>query len=113
MKKISKKDTPFKDRYTGVLLEKMNDGIMLIAEGHTILKKGQEEIKVDLKKIKSTQDNIHGDLIKFKQDYDQFVVETRSSFHDVFQYLKHIDEEIKADWEKRLQRLEEIVLRRQ
>ena len=108
-KKISKKDTPLRDRYTGVLLEQMHGDIKQILEGHAVLDKKIDdfryETRTEIKVLKLN--NRH--LIEKQGDLE---VKMDKNFEDVFKYLSHIDEQIQFirhrldDLEKRVARLE-------
>lgn len=102
-KGVSRKDMPVKDRYLGVILEDVNKKFDLIIEGQQVTQK-----QIDF----------------LEKRFEDFQKETRDNFTAVFKYLSHLDETIRPlqremqklkeeEWEKRLNRLEEILLKRE
>lgn len=133
-KRIIKKDTPIKDRYLGVLLEDINGKFDLLIEGHQVLVKNQETLNKDfgsfhkeadekfalvLKRFNIVDDRFRSVDDRFRsleKNAEDFQKETTDNFQAVFKYLSHINQEMQlqknAEWEKRISRLEELILRR-
>ncbi len=128
---ISKKDLPTKDRYLGVILEDMNGKFDLLIEGQQVTQKQVDSLERQVgslgKKISDLAEQINylgKRLDSFEKRFEDFQKETRDNFTAVFKYLSHLDETIRPlqkeiqklkeeEWEKRLARLEEILLKRQ
>ncbi len=82
----------------GVLLERMDDKITLLAEGQTAFR---EEVKVEFGKVWDKFDSIDGRvgsidsrLYSIDGRLDSLEQEMRSNFKTVFEYLSRIDGEI-------------------
>lgn len=79
------KDT-FSATEVGVLIEDMQNGIQIIGEQYSDLKKEIKEIK--------------GDLGEFKDEMGEFRNETKANFKAVFDYLSRIEDDFVALKEK-------------
>ncbi len=86
MKKAAKKkDFPARDRYFGVLLEKMESNFRQVLEGHAALDK-----KID----------------DFREEFIDFTNEANWKFKEILDELKEFKEGRFAELEKRINRLE-------
>lgn len=117
-KKISKKDTPLKDRYIGVILEDINDKFDRVLEGHSVLDKKIEdfryEVRSDIKFVNLTSRTLLQKQIDLEVKINKLEDEMKNSFKSVFDYLSRTDKElesIRALLIERLDKLEKRVAR--
>lgn len=73
MPKKKKEENIFKGNEVMMMLENMNDGIQVIAEGHQTLLEGQK---------------------KLKQEIQEFRAEVDQKFDTVFEFLSNIEDEM-------------------
>lgn len=84
--KTERRDSSLAERRFGVILEDINSKFNLVLEGHTAL-----DVKID-----KLDDKLNTKIDKLDDKVERYQEENRSSFGTIFDYLSHIDEELKS-----------------
>ncbi|TSD00964.1 MAG: hypothetical protein Athens071425_526 [Parcubacteria group bacterium Athens0714_25] len=90
-KKVAKKLKPLNISTEGkflAVLEEMRDEIKIIAEGHSILARGIDELKDKMGSMEKRMDGFDGELKEIRNEMAQ-------GFRMVFDYVERIEDEIK------------------
>lgn len=91
IKPSPKKKKDLTQNQFGVILEDINGKFDLLVEGHEVLGKKIDDVRIELKEEIG---ELRGEFFSFKSEMTDFKKDTESNFKQVFQHLSKIEDEL-------------------